>query len=249
MDFIKKIGLLIGTLLIACSAYSNVGVIRFGIMSFYPPYVFKGEHGGASGFDVELAQLLCKKMNAQCTFTAMTLPDLFESLKNHNIDAIISAIYVTPERKKLYDFTVPYFKDSMSYLGLAKSNITITPDGLKNKSVGVFTASVFDAYLSKAYSGIVVVKTYTDTIKQLQDLENRLINLVMFDTATAKYFAETSKNMLKLVGGPVYMATDEGYAIAVAKDNKALLKALNDQLKQVKTKNEINTLKKKYFGL
>lgn len=199
MDFIKKIIISFFIIVFSHSAYC-ISSIKFGIINFYPPFIFSGQGGQVYGFDIELAQAICSNLNAQCTYTRMPLHELFDALKNNQIDAIISAINITPERKKIFDFTIPYYKSTASFVGLANSTIQISPQGLKNKTIGVIKASIFYDYLKHTYPGIVELKTYRNAAESIEDLAKSKIDLVMLDTPTAKYWVGTSHNLFQIVG-------------------------------------------------
>ena len=51
------------------------------------------------GFDVDLANALCKEMNATCTFTNQAFDSLIPSLKFRRFDAVMAGMDITPERE------------------------------------------------------------------------------------------------------------------------------------------------------
>src|SRR5262245_12768693 len=77
--------------------------IRFGVIYFYPPFVFSSKSGYIHGFDIDVASAVCQQLKVQCTFTPMSLSDLFTSLNQGRVDAIMGAISITPERQVQFD--------------------------------------------------------------------------------------------------------------------------------------------------
>lgn len=76
----------------------------FGLMSI--------KTGKIEGFEVDLANALTKEMlgkNAKASFVQTTAKTKIPLLKNGNIDAVLAAMTITPERKKQIDFSNPYF--------------------------------------------------------------------------------------------------------------------------------------------
>jgi arginine transport system substrate-binding protein len=64
------------------------------------------------GFDIDLANALCKQMQADCTFTNHAFDSLIPALKFKKYDAVISGMDITPERSKQVAFTDPYYANS-----------------------------------------------------------------------------------------------------------------------------------------
>ena len=74
----------------------------FGLMSI--------KTGKIEGFEVDLANALTKEMlgkNAKASFVQTTAKTKIPLLKNGNIDAVLAAMTITPERKKQIDFSNP----------------------------------------------------------------------------------------------------------------------------------------------
>lgn len=68
------------------------------------------------GFDIDLANALCKEMQADCTFTNQAFDSLIPSLKFKRFDAVISGMDITPERQKQVAFTQPYYDNSALFI-------------------------------------------------------------------------------------------------------------------------------------
>ncbi len=61
-----------------------------------------------TGFDVEVARAVAKKIGYDISFTTTSFDGLFGLLTSGKVDAIASSIAITDERKELYDFSRPY---------------------------------------------------------------------------------------------------------------------------------------------
>ena len=82
--------------------------------------------GQIEGFDVDMAKALTKKMygkDAKVKLVQTTAKTKIPLLKNQNIDAVIAAMTITPERRKIGEFSQPYFAAGQSLLVPENSTI------------------------------------------------------------------------------------------------------------------------------
>jgi len=81
--------------------------IRFATEASYPPFEFVDADNKIQGFDVDLANALCKEIDATCTFTNQAFDSLIPSLKFRRFDAVMAGMDITPDREKQVLFTKP----------------------------------------------------------------------------------------------------------------------------------------------
>ncbi|AJG23435.1 hypothetical protein EHF44_14170 [Cupriavidus pauculus] len=67
-----KLKMIIAALCVACvplaAAADTVKQIRFGVDSSYPPFESKTPSGELEGFDIDLGNAICAKLNAKCVW-------------------------------------------------------------------------------------------------------------------------------------------------------------------------------------
>jgi len=88
-------------------AATAADTIRFGTSATYPPFESIGADNQIIGFDIDLANALCKQMQETCTFTNQPFDGLIPALKFRRFDVIISGMDITEERSKQVTFTQP----------------------------------------------------------------------------------------------------------------------------------------------
>jgi len=91
--------------------------IRFATEASYPPFEAVDANNKIVGFDVDLANALCKEMDATCTFTNQAFDSLIPSLKFRRIDAVMAGMDITPEREKQVLFSTPYYDNAALFIG------------------------------------------------------------------------------------------------------------------------------------
>ena len=94
----KKV--LIAALLASVSLSATAAqTIRFATEASYPPFESIDANNKIVGFDVDLANALCKEIDATCTFSNQAFDSLIPSLKFRRIDAVMAGMDITPERE------------------------------------------------------------------------------------------------------------------------------------------------------
>ncbi|VDZ84008.1 Putative ABC transporter arginine-binding protein 2 precursor [Kluyvera intermedia] len=63
--------------------------IRFATEASYPPFESIDANNQIVGFDVDLANALCKEIDATCTFSNQSFDSLIPSLKFRRVDAVM----------------------------------------------------------------------------------------------------------------------------------------------------------------
>ncbi len=72
-------------------------------------FAFKQPDGSIAGFDYDIGNALCEQMKAKCTWVEQEFDGLIPALKVRKIDAILSSMSITEDRKKSVDFTKRYY--------------------------------------------------------------------------------------------------------------------------------------------
>ena len=233
--------LLAGVTLSATAAQT----IRFATEASYPPFESIDANNKIVGFDVDLANALCKEIDATCTFSNQAFDSLIPSLKFRRIDAVMAGMDITPEREKQVLFTTPYYDNSALFIG-QKGKFT-SVDQLKGKKVGVQNGTTHQKFIMDKHPEITTVP-YDSYQNAIIDLKNGRIDGVFGDTAVVNEWLKTNPQLgtaTEKVTDPQYFGT--GLGIAVRPDNKALLEKLNGALKAIKADGTYQKISEQWF--
>ncbi|MGQ5525505.1 transporter substrate-binding domain-containing protein [Chitinimonas sp. PSY-7] len=86
------------------------GEISIGVRADSPPFGYLDKNRGTiSGYDIEFAQYVAKKLGVKPVFLPIAAADRVTSLNNGHIDLIVSALAKTAAREKQLDFSLGYF--------------------------------------------------------------------------------------------------------------------------------------------
>ena len=197
----------------------------------WPPMEMVDENKEIVGFDIDLMKAAAEKGGFTVEFQNTAWDGIFAGLAAGVYDAVISSVTITEERKKTMDFSVPYINaGQILILPQATSGVDELAD-LKGKSVGAQIGTTGSFEVEKI-SGVELL-TYDEIGLAFEDLANGRIDAVVADTPVAADYALMNPNYkgrLKIVGEPF---TDEYYGVAVKKDNKEILDAINKGLNAI----------------
>ncbi|WP_273867328.1 arginine ABC transporter substrate-binding protein [Serratia odorifera] len=219
--------------------------IRFATEASYPPFEFVGADNKIQGFDVDLANAMCKEMQATCTFTNQAFDSLIPSLKFKRFDAVMAGMDITPEREKQVLFTKPYYDNSALFI--AQKGKVADVASLKGKKVGVQNGTTHQKFLTDKHPEITTVP-YDSYQNAILDLKNGRVDAVFGDTAVVNEWLKQN-DALTAVGDKV---TDNGYfgtglGIAVRQKNTDLQGKFNAALDKIKQDGTYETIYKKWF--
>ena len=169
--------LLLSAMLMGAAFAANAQEITFAMEPSYPPFETTNEKGEIIGFDVDVANAICKEIQATCHFKSQAFDALIPSLKSKRFDAAISAIDITEARAKQVAFSNAYYDSSASYVALKGK-----ADLASAKTVGVQNGTTFQQYTAaetKQYNA----KSYASLQDAILDLKNGRIDIIFGDTA------------------------------------------------------------------
>lgn len=250
----KKLALLGGLALslIAANLFAAERPLRLGIEAAYPPFAFKTADGQIDGFDHDIGNALCAEMKVECTWVEQEFDGLIPSLKVKKVDAILSSMTITAERRNSVDFTNKYYYSPARLVMKAGSEVDADFSNLKGKRIGVQRSTTTDRFASEvlAAQGVEVVRYSSQNEIYLDVISGRLDGTLADAIPVNEGFLKTDNGKGFAFVGPSF--TDpkyfgEGAGIAVRKGDSELLAKLNAAIKAVRDSGEYQKIQAKYF--
>ncbi len=212
----------------------------------YRPFEYHDEKTNKIiGYDIDLAEMIAKKIGVPLEVREMQFTSLIPTLQNGQADLVIAAMYITDQRREVVDFADPYMDTGMVLVTM-KDNTTIKGlKDLKGKTVGVKTGATSEkvAQDEKAKGTDMTIKSYKETVDYLLDMENGRLDASINDLLNQLEYNKSHPNV-KIVGDPF---TKASLGIAVKKGDKELLALINSVLKEMKQNGEADKLYKKWL--
>jgi polar amino acid transport system substrate-binding protein len=195
----------------------------------YPPFQFN-EGGKVVGFDVDMIDLVAKKMGVEQSILDVKF-DLIKSgasLNSGSCDVAAAGMTITDERKANLDFSNPYFPEILVLISKKGSGLKTVEDvKSKNLKLGVQTGTTsLDYAKAKGMSPT----EYDDAGKQLLALQSGQVDAAFQDLPTVNSWLKKSEISSAFEKGDEITNGDQ-YGFAVKKGgNPELLKLINDTL-------------------
>ncbi|HEY9104399.1 transporter substrate-binding domain-containing protein [Chitinimonas sp.] len=223
-------------------AVKQRGSLKIAVEGTYPPFNYR-QDGKLTGFDVEIAELLAKKLGVKAEFVTVEWSGILAGLQAGKYDVIVNQVAATDKRREVLDFTQPYVYSGAQLIVRKddKRNFKGLED-LKGKKLGVGQGSNF-AELAKSVEG-VEVKTYPGAPEYLQDLALGRVDAALNDSLLIPYLVKQTKLPLK-GGAPV--GKEESNAIPYPKGNPQFGAALDKALADIKADGSFRKVSIKYF--
>jgi len=245
----KKFSVLLLMMLSFVGKAATPLTIHFATEATYPPYAYVNNKGQIIGFDPALSRAICAELKAKCTITNQPWDSLIPSLKLRKFDVLMGALQITKKRLKQVAFTIPYEKSTASLLTPIAKPLSLNLKSLKGKTLGVLGASTQATYLFTTFKNNITINRYLSVQLALLDLQIGRTDGVLGDTPVIKRWmrlhGKKEFTISAVTDDPKYFGL--GIAMAVRKDDKALLKQLNQALRSIERKSIMSKLKKEYF--
>lgn len=217
------------------------GKLLAGSDTAFPPFEFSDGKGGYIGFDVDMMTALCKKMGLELQIVPTAWDGIIPALVSDRFDIIMSAMSITPERLEQINFSDPYYKNDLAITTRVDKPIP-NAEGLKGKVVGVQVDTTGQFAVEKI-EGVKEIKKYENIIAALQDLQAGRVDAVVNDEPSNAY---QIRNIPELANTGI-IPVDDDYGFGIKKENEALLKAVNQALKELKDEGIYDLILAKWF--
>lgn len=238
--FVKS--LLMGALVLSLSVSAMAkDKIFVGTNAEFPPFEYL-EKGEVTGFDIELVNEIGKVTDADVKVLDMSFDGLLPALQMKKVDLVIAGMTATEERKKTVSFTQPYYTASQVIIVKEGNNSIKSFDDLKGKKVAVMLGFTGDTIVSEIEG--VNVERFNAAYAGIMALQADKVEAVVLDSEPAKNYVKQNPGLVLAEAD----AEQEEYAIALRKNDKALLEKVEKALAELKANGTYDALIKKYFN-
>ena len=219
-------------------------VLKVGSDTTYPPMETVDEATGQIvGFDVDVMNAICERINCKAEFVTTAWDGIFAALQQSQFDMVVSGVSITEERDKEMDFSDPYIVVSQAILLRVADKALTIEDFKKGRKLGAQTATT-NAQLGEELVGRENMNLYDTFAAAVAALKNGDVDGVIIDGTSAVAYEQEFAG--ELVVGITGLQSDP--LGLVFREGDPLRDAFNEGLKSIKDDGTLDNLIGKYWG-
>jgi lysine-arginine-ornithine-binding protein len=225
--------------------------IRVATEASFPPFSKTEADGSYSGFEIDLGKAVCIQAKLDCEWVKQDFDGFIAGLLAGKFDMIFSSMNITAERKKVVDFSIPYYDTPYRFVARKGAGTEVSPAGLKGKTVGVYAGATQEKYLNAKYKGIVEPRGYEKMDQINADLVAGRIDLAFNEELAEAEFLKSPEGSDFEFVGPEVRDRDIfgiGSGAVFRKSDEALREKINAAIRAVYADGTFERISRAYFG-
>ncbi|MBK5241780.1 transporter substrate-binding domain-containing protein [Clostridium sp.] len=222
------------------------GDLIYGSDQNTPPLRYLNPDSGQyEGLVIDYLNALSIELGVNIKMKPMIWNEALEALESGTID--FCDMHASKDRSRSFIFTDPIYYQRGAILTKKNNSNIKTPQNLKGKTIAAIKGDYIFEHLSENYTDVHGVETENlrDAISLLEKGE---VDAVLGDESVINYYLtqEGLSREYSILNEYLY---ERAAVIAVKKDNKILLKIINNSIYQLQKNNTMERIYEKWFGI
>lgn len=219
------------------------GKILVGTEGTYPPFTFHDTSGKLTGFDVELAEEVAKRIGVKVEFKETQWDGMFAGLDAKRFDMIANEVGIRPDRQEKYDFSDPYIK-SAAVLIVAKDNDKVKAfEDIKGLNAAQSLTSNYGDMAKKYGANLVGVEGFQQSVELLAQ---KRVDLTINDRISYLDYMKQKPDAPIKIAATSDDASASGFMFR--KNSDTLVNEVNKALKDMVDDGTYSKISEKWFG-
>jgi polar amino acid transport system substrate-binding protein len=214
------------------------GVLRIGLDPTFPPFEVADEQN-VWGLDVDLANAIAVELGLRSEFTYFGYDGLYDALSTKQVDVLISALVIVPERMGDFAYSDSYFNAGQVLVTGKDQMISETPD-LEGRTIAVELGAQGHLLATTWQRSIpdLNIQVKDSSEEALSSISNGDVDAVVVDHVSARLHREQTPNL------QIHMLDEasEPYALVVRVEDQKLLDELNQTLDKMKRNGQLESI-------
>lgn len=244
--------LLLAALSMACrrgqdswQAIQERGVLRVGLDPTYPPFAV-ADASGVYGLDIDLANAIAADLGLKTQFVLFGYDGLYDALATQQVDVLISALIIAPERTRDFAYSHPYFNAGELLIVPATNTHIAQMADMNGRTLAVETGALghVEAIAWGKRLANLAVLPYPTADEALTAVAAGAADAALIDAVSGRLYLKTTPG-LKRTSQPV---TVEPFAVVVRIDDQRLLAAVNGALNRLQQAGTLEQMIGQWLG-
>ena len=239
---------LLAAVLTACSGpssndFADQKSIIVATSADNPPYEFIKD-GEVVGLDIDIIKAIGEKLEKEIVIKNMDFPGLLPALTTGNVDAVITGITVTGERKKRVDFSHGYVSTAMEIMYKSEDTYCRIED-FAEKNIGVQTGTTWEMYAKSLQERFpsMQITSLPNNMLLVETLKAGNVDALIMEEVQVIKFKNKNEGLASL---PLQDTQGE-FAIAIQKDS-GLVEKINKAIDQLQLEGKLYLIKTKWLS-
>ena len=245
MTALVAAGVMLGVAAPATAADDSGETYVIGTDTTFAPFEFTDENGDLVGIDMDLLRAIAEDQGFEVEIRQLGFDAAVQALQSNQVDAVMAGMSITDERKKVFDFSDPYFTSGIQ-LGVLDASDIQSLDDLDGQTVAVKTGTQGQTFAedNKDEYGFRVTP-YTDTTDMVDAVKAGQAVGYFEDFPVLAYGIQQGSGF-RLVGEPE-LGGEYGFAVNKGM-NAELLEMFNTGLANVTESGEYDEIVDRYLS-
>jgi len=205
--------------------------IRFLTEEDYPPFHYIGPDGALTGFNIDMARMICAELAASCTIQVRRWDTLLSALETKAGDAVIASHKIDAELRRDYEASSILYRIPARFVGKRDTSVkSVEAPDLAGKTVAVVAGSAHEAYLN-AFFPALALKRFSRLDIALEVMRRGEADLAFGDGVAMGFWLNGSESLgcCGFVGGAFTESRyfGEGTGILMRKGDATLRNAID----------------------
>lgn len=219
------------------------GEFLIGTEGTYPPFTFHDASGKLTGFDVEVAEEIAKRMGVKPVFKETQWDSMFAGLDAKRFDMIANEVGIREDRQKKYDFSKPYISSSAVLVIPKDKDKPAKFEDVKGLKGAQSLTSNYADIAKKNGAEIIGVEGFNQAVELLS---SGRADFTINDRLSVLNYLQTKKDAKIKIVDTEKNAAESGFMFRKGDDK--LVAEVNKQLDAMMKDGTYDKIAKKWFG-
>lgn len=237
---------LLACALLICGANSKTlreGTLKVATEGTFSPFSYYNDKNELVGYDVDVARAVAEKLGLKIEFLTAPWDAMLAAFDAGKADAVFNQVSITDERKKKYEYSVPYTVVYGAIIVHKDNNDIKSFEDLKGKKNADSATSNWAQVAKKYGAQNVTVDSFAKSMELL--IARRVDTVVRDNTVFYDFLKQRPDAPIKIAA----KLKDVDYSAAIVqKDNKELADQISKALNELKAEGKLKEISLKYFG-
>ena len=227
----------------------EAGVLRVGLDPTYPPFEVADE-AGLRGLDVDLARAIATDLGLEAEFVYFGYDGLYDALATEQVDVLISALVVAPERTRDFAYSEPYFNAGQILLVPAPATAIREMADMDGRTLAVELGAQGHVEATNWQRRLpdLAIAPYNTADEALTAVAKGEADAALVDAISGRlYLTHQSPDppTLRLTLDPV---TVEPFALVVRREDQLLMQNMNESLDRLLVSGQLAEIIGRWLG-